>query len=319
MYVIYNPTHVRHDPPYEIYDGVRAPYAETAARAEAIIARLRQDSSYRITRPRHFPLAWRRRIHHPRYIRFLRERSGQLGEAEALNPSYFITDTYAPIVQHTYRVAGQAVDVALTAADKLLQGENPVYALCRPPGHHAEHLSMGGYCYFNNAAIAAEYLSKHGRVAVLDIDFHHGNGTQHSFYERSDVLYVSLHADPQVRYPYISGFEEEKGRGQGHGFTRNYPLRLGTTDAEYLGTLRNALRCIASFVPDYLIVSAGFDTYAHDPIGGFALTVPCYQAIGQAIAGLNIPTVAIQEGGYCVPALGDIAYAFLQGLQGKNL
>ncbi len=229
--------------------------------------------------------------------------------------THFITDTYAPVARHTYRAAGQAVDVALTAADKLLAGENLVYGLCRPPGHHAEHRSMGGYCYFNNAAIAAEYLSQHGKVAILDIDFHHGNGTQHSFYERSDVLYVSLHADSTVRYPYSSGFADERGHGAGRGYTRNYPLPLGTTNSEYLHALRQALRHIAGFVPDYLVVSAGFDTYSQDPIGGFALSVDGYHAIGQTISSLNVPTVVLQEGGYCVEALGDIAHSFLQGLQ----
>jgi acetoin utilization deacetylase AcuC-like enzyme len=172
---------------------------------------------------------------------------------------------------------------------------------------------MGGYCYFNNAAVTANYLSRHGRGASLDIDFHHGNGTQHIFYDRSDVLYVSIHADPLARYPYISGFDDEQGRGAGLGSTKNYPLPLGTTDTEYIRTLDRALEDVRVFAPDYLVVSAGFDTYKDDPIGGFALTAACYEQIGQRISALNTPTVILQEGGYNVEALGDLAHTFLKG------
>jgi len=313
MYVIYNPGHKLHDPPFEHYDGVAAPYAETSARAEAIIDRLRMDQRLVIRRPtRRAVREDIKQIHHPAYVNFLQRRASQLRGDEILYPSYFMTDTYAPVTAHTYRTAVDAVRTALTAADIVLAGESAAYALCRPPGHHAEHTSMGGYCYFNNAAIAANYLNQHGRVAILDIDFHHGNGTQHSFYDRSDVLYVSIHADPLARYPYISGFRDETGRGEGIGFTKNYPLPLGTIDQKYLRVLRRALRDITDFRPEYLVVSAGFDTYEQDPIGGFALTVPGYAQIGQMIVALHLPTVIIQEGGYHVASLGNIAHAFLQ-------
>jgi acetoin utilization deacetylase AcuC-like enzyme len=317
--VIYNPSHNLHNPPYEHYDGVRAPYAETAARAEAIRSRLASDPGYEIRGPERFSAQHIRSIHHPAYVRFLRERSAGLKGGEVLYPSYHITDTYAPVTAQTYKAAAQAVDVALTAAQAILQGEPHAYGLCRPPGHHAEHVSMGGYCYFNNAAIAANYLARHGRVAILDIDFHHGNGTQNIFYDRSDVLYVSLHADPAVRYPYISGFTDEHGRGEGEGFTKNYPLPLGTNDTDYLRALRGPLQDITDFAPDFLLVSAGFDTYEHDPIGGFALTAPCYGQIGQAIASLGQPTVVLQEGGYNVEALGDIAHTFLEGFKNTHM
>jgi acetoin utilization deacetylase AcuC-like enzyme len=222
-------------------------------------------------------------------------------------------DTYTPITSGTFSAAKSSVDVALTGAARVLGGERVVYSLCRPPGHHAEYKVMGGYCYFNNAAIAANYLSKHGKVAILDIDFHHGNGTQALFYDREDVLYVSLHADPRVRFPYSSGFAEETGDGKGQGFTKNYPMLLGTTNTQYLHSLRNALSDVQSFHPDFLVVSVGFDTSEHDPIGGFKLTTPFYQTIGREISSLELPTLLIQEGGYAVSELGHMACSFLSG------
>jgi acetoin utilization deacetylase AcuC-like enzyme len=174
---------------------------------------------------------------------------------------------------------------------------------------------MGGYCYFNNAAIAADYLSKKGKVAILDIDFHHGNGTQHIFYDRSDVLYVSLHADPLVKFPYISGFSDEQGRGDGKGFNKNYPLPLGTTEETYEKTLKKALEDIKKFSPDTLVVSCGFDTYIDDTWGGFKLTIPFYETIASQIKSLGVSTLVLQEGGYKVDALGKIAYSFWKGLQ----
>ena len=318
MRVFYAPDHVLHNPPEEIYDGVRAVYAERADRAEAIITRLRQEAGYDIRRPRRFAESYITAVHHPQYVAFLRRRSAGLAEGEVLFPSYFMTDTYAPITAGTYRAARRSVDTALAAAEAVVHGQPYAYGLCRPPGHHAEHISVGGYCYFNNAAIAAEYLVARGKVAILDIDFHHGNGTQHSFADRADVLYVSLHADPRVRYPYISGFRDECGTGPGQGFTLNYPLPLGTGDHAYLRTLRRALRDIERFSPDYLVVSAGFDTYAEDPIGGFALTTAVYEEVGQAITGLGLPTVILQEGGYNVEALGEMAHRLLQGFRART-
>jgi acetoin utilization deacetylase AcuC-like enzyme len=223
-------------------------------------------------------------------------------------------DTYTPIVAKTYDAARSSVDVALTGAKFVLEGEKVIYSLCRPPGHHADCNSMGGYCYFNNAAIAAEYLSEHGKVAILDIDFHHGNGTQSIFYDRADVLYISIHANPEVKFPYSSGFSEEAGRGEGLGFNKNYPLPLGTTNEEYMEVLQRALQDVRNFAPNFLVISAGFDTYEKDPIGGFELTIPFYKDIGQEIAALNLPTLIVQEGGYNVDALGDIAYSFLRGI-----
>ena len=223
-------------------------------------------------------------------------------------------DTATPIVAGTYLAARAAVDVALTAADIVLDGESLAYGLCRPPGHHAAQAMYGGYCFFNNAAIVAEHLAGAGatRVAILDVDYHHGNGTQQIFWERSDVLYVSLHADPARAFPYFSGHAEETGGGPGRGFNRNFPLPAGTRVDAYAAALDEACATITELDPDApLVVSLGFDTYERDPIGDLALTTDDYARIGAMIAGLNRPTVLLQEGGYAIDAIGANAVSFL--------
>jgi len=194
------------------------------------------------------------------------------------------------------------------------------YGLCRPPGHHAAHAMLGGYCYFNNAAIVTEWLRREGgarRVAILDIDYHHGNGTQQIFWERGDVLYLSLHADPVRAYPYFSGYVTERGTGEGAGTTRNWPLAARTGLDGYASALEEALGMVAAFAPDApLVISAGFDTFERDPIGDLALRTPDYGEIGRMIAGLGMPVIALQEGGYAIDALGDNAVALLSGLRG---
>jgi acetoin utilization deacetylase AcuC-like enzyme len=226
-------------------------------------------------------------------------------------------DTATPIVAGTAAAARAAVDIALTALDRVLAGDRLAYGLCRPPGHHAGRNLMGGYCYFNNAAIVAESLVARGaqRVAILDVDFHHGNGTQQIFWERADVLYVSLHGDPRGIYPYYSGYATERGAGAGDGLTLNLPQAPGTRGDAYLGALGEALAAIRSFAPDApLVVSLGFDTYHADPISNLALQTDDYARIGSAIDALGIAAVVLQEGGYAVDALGANAVAFLGGL-----
>ena len=228
-------------------------------------------------------------------------------------------DTATPIVAGTGEAARAAVDIALTALDLVLDGHQLAYGLCRPPGHHAGRNLIGGYCYFNNAAIVAESLVARGaqRVAILDVDFHHGNGTQQIFWERADVLYVSLHGDPRGIYPYYSGYATERGAGPGDGLTLNLPLSPGTEGDAYLAALDEALGAIRSFDPDApLVVSLGFDTYQTDPISNLALQTDDYRRMGAAIAGLAMPAVVLQEGGYAVDALGANAVAFLGALAG---
>jgi len=226
-------------------------------------------------------------------------------------------DTATPIVSGTAAAARAAVDIALTAVDRVLAGAPLAYGLCRPPGHHAGRNLIGGYCFFNNAAIAAQSMVDRGaqRVAILDVDFHHGNGTQQIFWERGDVLYASLHGDPAGIYPYYSGYATERGAGGGEGSTLNLPLPPGTDGDAYLAALGDALAAIRDFDPDApLIVSLGFDTYHADPICNLALRTDDYARIGSAIASLAMPVIALQEGGYAVEALGANAVAFLSGL-----
>ncbi|HOU42019.1 MAG TPA: histone deacetylase family protein, partial [Promineifilum sp.] len=214
----------------------------------------------------------------------------------------------------TWGAAYAAAQVALSAAQALL-GAPLVYALTRPPGHHAYSDLYGGYCYLNNAAIAAHWLAQRGlRPAILDIDYHHGNGTQAIFYERDDVFFCSLHADPADEYPYYSGYPDEMGAGQGEGATLNIPLPQATGEAGYLRALDWALAAVDAVSPDMLVVSLGFDTLSGDPHGGMGLTPAAFRPIGQSLAALGRPTLLVQEGGYQLGMLGPALLALLEGL-----
>jgi acetoin utilization deacetylase AcuC-like enzyme len=228
-------------------------------------------------------------------------------------------DTATPIVAGTYGAARAAVDVALTAADEVVAGAPTAYALCRPPGHHASRDMYGGYCFFNNAAIVADRLVREGasRVAVLDLDYHHGNGTQQLFWDRGEILYVSLHADPVRAFPYFSGHADERGAGAGRGATRNFPLPARTRGAAYLRTLDDACSVVAAYAPDApLVISLGFDAFDGDPICDLALATADFAAIGGRVRGLGLPAIVVQEGGYAIDAIGANAVAFLRGVTG---
>jgi acetoin utilization deacetylase AcuC-like enzyme len=210
--------------------------------------------------------------------------------------------------------ARMAVDCALTCAGKILDGHRITYALVRPPGHHAERNSFGGFCYLNSTAIASDYLSKTGRVAILDIDHHHGNGTQDIFYQRADVFTVSIHGHPRDSYPYFSGFADEKGENQGRGFNLNLPLPEHTDGTKYRMTLARALKKIVTFKPRFLVVALGLDTAKDDPTGSFTLDARDFEGIGDMIGALHLPLLIIQEGGYDTNAIGVNANAFFRGL-----
>jgi acetoin utilization deacetylase AcuC-like enzyme len=234
----------------------------------------------------------------------------------------FCFDTATPIVAGTAAAAHAAVDVALSAAARVAGGERLAYGLCRPPGHHAARGMLGGYCFFNNAAVVAEWLRREAgfaRVAILDVDYHHGNGTQQIFWERGDVLYVSLHADPDRAYPYYSGYASERGAGDGEGLTLNLPLPARTGLEGYASALREGLEAIAAFAPDApLVLSLGFDTFEREPIGDLALRTADYGVLGRTVGGTGLPIVALQEGGYAIDAIGANARAFLRGLRGEE-
>ena len=225
----------------------------------------------------------------------------------------YCTDAVTPIMRQTYDAARGSAECALTGARELLRGRDAAYALCRPSGHHAGPRVFGGYCYFNNTALAVNLLSTTGRVATLDLDYHHGNGTQEFFAQRADVLTCSIHGDPHVEYPYYWGYSNERGKGLAAGSNLNLPLPLGTDDDAYLRTLDKACRAIHRFKPRHLVIGCGVDTYKDDPIGGFALTLEAYPQIGARIARLGLPTLFCQEGGYNRKALGRCVHRVLQG------
>ncbi|HQF70977.1 MAG TPA: histone deacetylase family protein, partial [Promineifilum sp.] len=227
---------------------------------------------------------------------------------------YYTYDYEDPILELTWDAAYWAAQCALTAADVARNGERAAYALCRPPGHHAMPDQYGGFCYLNNVAIAARYLQADGPVAILDLDYHHGNGTQAIFYERADVFFCSLHADPADEYPYYSGYPDEMGAGQGEGATLNIPLPQATGEAGYLRALDWALAAVDAVSPDMLVVSLGFDTLSGDPHGGMGLTPAAFRPIGQSLAALGRPTLLVQEGGYQLGMLGPALLALLEGL-----
>jgi acetoin utilization deacetylase AcuC-like enzyme len=232
----------------------------------------------------------------------------------AMRAGYYCIDTFTPININAYRAARSAVDATLTAAGRLLEGHRIAYALVRPPGHHAERRAFGGFCYLNNAAIAAQALSAYGRVAMLDVDYHHGNGQQQIFLERDDVLTVSIHGHPSFAYPYFSGFAEECGEGPGTGFNLNLPLPEQADGVRHGRALGRALDRVREHDPVFLIVCLGLDTARGDPTGTWSLRAADFAAMGRRIGGLRLPTLVAQEGGYRTRSIGINVRAFLTGL-----
>ncbi|HEU0236661.1 MAG TPA: histone deacetylase family protein [Candidatus Limnocylindrales bacterium] len=353
MKAVYSPAHLGHDPVVETYMGEAVPANEVAARAERIRTTLDADGGFEITAPTEHGSDPILAVHDPGLVRFL-DAAWAEHRRQAIARSYLTADTYPtfrmfegmsadavagigepeavggragwwgldtanPILPGTAVAARSAVDVALTTVDLVLGGERAAYGLCRPPGHHAARSMAGGYCFYNNAAIAAEAITRATGepVAILDVDFHHGNGTQQIFWRRGDVLYVSLHADPDRKYPYFLGRTGERGEGEGTGANLNLPLPAGTDDAAYLEALDRGLQAIGDFGGSVIVVSLGFDTYALDPIGDFALTTPVYHEVGRRVAALGRRLVILQEGGYHRPSLGENARAWLRGAGGR--
>jgi acetoin utilization deacetylase AcuC-like enzyme len=348
--VIRSDAHLAHSGLIELASGVEIPCFESPERIIAIEAALQSDGGYAFEEPSEHGRAPILAVHDADMVAVFEHAwtdalaAGADG-SRAMFPDVFLLaaygermalsgmpaaahhqlgaylfDTATPIVAGTWGAALTAVDVAITAAERVVGGAALAYGLCRPPGHHAARGMLGGYCYFNNAAIVAEWLRGEGgarRVAILDIDYHHGNGTQQIFWERGDVLYLSLHADPARAYPYFSGYAGEKGAGDGAGLTRNWPLAAQTGLEDYAVAMAEALRMIVAFAPDApLVISAGFDTFERDPIGDLALRTQDYREIGRMIAALRMPAIVLQEGGYAVDALGANAVALLTGLRG---
>ncbi|MFQ6039290.1 MAG: histone deacetylase family protein [Candidatus Poribacteria bacterium] len=328
MKIIHTEAHKLHAPQYEFNKDRMTPYSESPTRVEKILDALQKSDFTQIITPRQYPLEPIRAVHDADYIYYLENiyaawiaeggpEAGAIPHTFALRTmskrpeklvnqiGYYCFDAQTPIVQGTYEAALSSTYCALTAADMLLEGESAVYALCRPPGHHAGHDIYGGYCYLNNAAIAAARLSREARVAILDIDYHHGNGTQEIFYDSSRVLFVSIHANPNRAYPFFSGFADEHGVGAGSGFNHNFPLEAHVDEGRYLTVLVQAVELIQQFDPGFLIVSFGVDTFRDDPLGDFDLSLESFSHIGERIARMRFPTLLAQEGGYNLQALGE--------------
>ncbi|MFZ5878742.1 MAG: histone deacetylase family protein [Chloroflexota bacterium] len=344
MKIFYSDTHFQHAPAFEVFDGgVRVPNFEVPERAERILTALKRTGWADVHPPADFGLDPILGVHSRDYVDFLASAwddwlaaepevagaddksallpatfalRGQAHPAKSIlgRAGYYMMDLSAPIVAGTYAAALASAHCALSAAQEVTHASS-AFALCRPPGHHAGKSHCGGYCYFNNAAIAAHWLSARGKVALLDIDYHAGNGTQDIFYERADVLSLSLHADPACEYPYYAGYAEERGAGAGLGFHHNFPLPAGTGDDAYLAALNDALHLIREYQPTALVISAGMDIYTDDPLGRIHITRAGIRQIGARIAELRLPTAVIMEGGYNNDALGDNVVAFLGELQ----
>ncbi|AWW74380.1 acetylpolyamine amidohydrolase [Erythrobacter sp. KY5] len=227
-------------------------------------------------------------------------------------------DAASPISAGTWEAAYWSAQSAVSALESVADGQaRQAFALCRPPGHHAGRDYFGGYCYMNNAAIVARAACNRGLgpVAILDVDYHHGNGTQDIFYEDADVFFASIHADPAGDYPYFWGHADERGQGEGEGTTSNQPLPRGTTWTGYEAALDRALEAIGGFGARFLVVSYGADTFEKDPISHFRLTTPDMERIGARIAQARLASVVVMEGGYRIDALGHNVAAFLSGFE----
>lgn len=332
------------------------PYLETPDRMDKILLALEKTGWADVIQPADFGLAPILAVHDPGYIDFLAAAWDEwIAESAGLDSTpddpvllpatfalrhqahkprsllgragYYMMDLSACIVKGTYAAARASVNCALSGARFVDDNSNissplsnpgeTVFALCRPPGHHAGRDFAAGYCFINNAAVAANWLSARGKVALLDIDYHAGNGTQDIFFDRSDVLTISLHGDPDYEYPYYAGYPDEGGSGEGLGFHHNFPLQSGITDTGYLATLDEALNMIVGFVPKYLVISLGTDIYKDDPLGRFGITTGGFHEIGRNIAALHIGSLIVMEGGYNNAALGDNIVAFLSAFESR--
>jgi acetoin utilization deacetylase AcuC-like enzyme len=308
-------------------------YVESPVRIDAILQELDKTQLFQRVPVRHFSEERIKAVHKPPFVEYLKAVCKGLEPGVSVYPyvfpvrnrtrppkdlpiraGYYCIDTFTPINGNAYLAAKRAVDCALTAAKKLLEGSRLAYALVRPPGHHAEPSTFGGFCYFNSAAAVAELLSAHGKVVILDIDYHHGNGSQEIFYERPDVLTISIHGHPSFTYPYFSGFVSEKGRGPGKNYNINIPLPENIDGEYYRRVLQSALSQLRRFKPGFLIVALGFDTAKDDPTGSWNLEANDFEVIGEMIGSLHLPTLAVQEGGYDTRVLGINARGFFTGL-----
>jgi acetoin utilization deacetylase AcuC-like enzyme len=317
------------------------PSAECPDRANSVVEAINEAAFGEIVAPQAFDEQKYLRVHAPDYLAFLRTvwDEWQASDEQGSNarPDTFVGagmrradtecvvgklgrysfDATSPFVAGSWQAIRASANVALTAAEIIKGRERFAFAACRPPGHHATVNYCGGYCYLNNNSLAAQSLLDGGahRVAILDVDYHHGNGTQSIFYDRNDVLTISLHADPKLEYPFFLGYADEPGEGKGHGFNVNYPLPFGTGWDRYEPALADAIDGVRRFAPDALVIALGLDTFVGDPTTHFGITTGDFIRMGEAIGGLGLPTLVVLEGGYSVEWIGRNTVNFLTGLE----
>ena len=338
MKVVFTDDHRLHFAQGEISGGEFVTPFERPSRMEYILRELRKRKMDDIMPPLPVDMKAVAKVHDKGFLNFLQnawsewQAAGYRGEilptgfpARSLRQrcpthidgkvGYYIHSLETCITAGTWDAARASASVALTAQKLVARGARSAFALCRPPGHHAHDDLYGGYCFLNNAAIATQAFRDAGaaRVAILDVDFHHGNGTQDIFYERSDVLFCSLHGEPATAYPYFLGYKDELGAGKGEGYNFNYPMPSGTSYERWKKALNNACGKIKSYSPEVLVVSLGVDTFEHDPISYFKLKSADFRDYGGRIAKLKLPTLFVMEGGYAIEAIGVNTVNVLEG------
>lgn len=342
MKTIFSPRHLGHANNLELVAGAIVPAFEMPSRAQYVHDRILAVGLGPIEGPAEHDLSTAAKVHRQDYLDFLPTvwprwtAAGRSGTAlpftwptrglrgdkrpDSIDGQlgFYSFDAGVGIVEGSWDAIKSSHDVALTAAGLVQAGERSAFALCRPPGHHAGSSFMAGYCFINNAAVAAQWFLDNGasRVSILDVDYHHGNGTQEIFYRRSDVQVINLHADPMEEYPYFLGHADERGEGDGDGFNINYPMRPGTDWAGWNAALEDGCQKLAAYRPDVVVVSLGVDTFEKDPISQFKLKTEDFPKIGARIKALGLPTLFVMEGGYAVAEIGVNAVGVLTGFEG---
>ncbi len=341
MLTVYSPDHILRDAKTELYGGELVRPFECPQRVQYVLDRIHSVGLGRVIPPENFGIKPIHRIHDAEFIEFLQTCWAQW-KAEGFNGEaiptcvpargmqqrlpkhidgklgYYAMAMETSFSEGTWGAAQTSVNVALTAQAQLSQGMDSVFALCRPPGHHAASDLYGGYCFINNAAVSAQAMLDQGaeRVAILDLDFHHGNGTQSIFFDRADVLFASLHGHPEDAFPHFLGYPDETGESDGEGYNHNYPLRPNTPYEVWREALQDACKKIKEYAPDALVISLGVDTFEGDPISFFKLKSDDFTHYGAIIAGLGLPTLFVMEGGYAVEEIGINTVNVLIGFEG---
>lgn len=340
MHIVYNHLHEKHHGRGELNDGQIMPCFEKPQRVEFIINEIKNRKLGELINPEKFDVSTIEQVHDKGYIEFLQTAWAQWtlehGDTDALpliypgrglrniipeyidgKVSYYALDAGTPITKTSWTAIQEGANTTISAAKAIQQGMPASFALTRPPGHHAHSDQYGGYCFVNNAAVAAQWLRDQGaaRVSIFDVDYHHGNGTQDIFYDRDDVQFLSIHADPKQEFPYFLGYADELGKGRGEGFNFNYPLPWGTQWDKWQDALQQGLKEIDQYSPDALIISLGVDTYFEDPISRFALKSEHFLRMGEQIAKAKIPTLFVMEGGYATEAIGVNVCNVLDGFE----